>query len=104
MEGHAEAGGADLPYSGVAKAARAGRESCGDHAPGSAGQAAHDPSTHMKFTKAPCSCMVHTWALKGLPYHNFGVYVYTIKLHGAFGIMPRIFTGIGTLSDCRAAG
>ena len=36
-------------------------------------------------SKAPCSFRVHTWALKGLPYHHFGVYVYTIKLHGAFG-------------------
>ena len=30
--------------------------------------------------KAPCSFIVHTWALKELPYqpyHNFGVYVYT---------------------------
>ena len=35
--------------------------------------------------KASCSFIVDTWALKGLPYHNFGVYVYTIKLHGAFG-------------------
>ena len=25
------------------------------------------------------------WALKGAPYHNFGVYEHTIKLHGAFG-------------------
>ena len=35
--------------------------------------------------KAPCSFRVDTWALKGLPYHGFGVSVYTIKLHGAFG-------------------
>ena len=35
--------------------------------------------------KASYSVIVHTWALKGLPSHNFGVYVYTIKLHGAFG-------------------
>ena len=33
----------------------------------------------------PCWFIVDTWALKGLPYHNFGVYVYTKKLHGAFG-------------------
>ena len=26
--------------------------------------------------KAPCSFMVDTWALKGLQYHDFGVYVY----------------------------
>ena len=35
--------------------------------------------------KAPCSLIVHTWALKGLPCHNFGVFVYTIKLQGALG-------------------
>ena len=45
---------------------------------------------HMQFNykanpKAQCSFIVHTWALKGLPYHNSGVYVYTVKLHGAFG-------------------
>ena len=34
--------------------------------------------------KAPCSFIVDTWALKGLPYHDFGAYVDTIKLHGAF--------------------
>ena len=34
--------------------------------------------------EAPCSCIVRTWALKGLPYHDFGVYVYAIKLNGAF--------------------
>ena len=39
------------------------------------------------FPKAPCSFIVHIWALKGLPYHNFAVYVYTIKLHGAFGVV-----------------
>ena len=32
-----------------------------------------------------CSFIVDTWALKGLPYHDFGVHVHTIKLHGAFG-------------------
>ena len=37
--------------------------------------------------KASCSCMVYTWALKGLPYHNFGAYVSAIKLHGAFGMV-----------------
>ena len=43
-------------------------------------------SIHKPYRKAPCSFMVDTWALKGLPYHDFGAYVYTIKLHGAFGI------------------
>ena len=33
--------------------------------------------------------MVDTWALKGLPYYDFGAYVYTIKLHGAFGFGPQ---------------
>ena len=37
--------------------------------------------------KALCSFTVHTWALKELPYHNFRVHVYTMKLHGAFGIV-----------------
>ena len=31
--------------------------------------------------------MVYTWALKGLPYHDFGAYVYTIKPHGALGLV-----------------
>ena len=35
--------------------------------------------------KAACNCIVDTWALKQLPYHNFAAYVYTIKLLGAFG-------------------
>ena len=26
-----------------------------------------------------------TWALKRLQYHDFGVYVYTIELHGTLG-------------------
>ena len=43
----------------------------------------HDGS---KYPKAPCSFIVHTWALKGLPYHNFGFHVNTIKLHEAFGV------------------
>ena len=29
--------------------------------------------------------MVETWAFKGLVYHDFGIYVYTIQLQGAFG-------------------
>ena len=28
---------------------------------------------------------IYTLALNGLPYHIFEVYVYTMKLHGAFG-------------------
>ena len=42
--------------------------------------------------KAPCSFMVDTWALTGLPYHDFGVYVYAMKLHGAFGF-SRLWVG-----------
>ena len=38
-----------------------------------------------ELPKAPCSLMVPTWALKGLPYQYFGVYVSTINLPGAFG-------------------
>ena len=41
----------------------------------------------LKHRKAPCSFIVDTWALKGLPYHDFEVYAYTIKLHGAFGTL-----------------
>ena len=36
------------------------------------------------YPKAPCSGIVDTWAFKRLPYHHFGVYVYTLELHGAF--------------------
>ena len=37
-------------------------------------------------SKAPCSCIVFTWAFKGLAYHDFfGIYVYARKLPGAFG-------------------
>ena len=36
--------------------------------------------------KAPCSGMVYTWALKGLPCYRFGVYVYSIMCYlEAFG-------------------
>ena len=35
--------------------------------------------------KAPCTEMVTTWALKGLLYHDFGAYAYTIVVVGAFG-------------------
>ena len=31
-----------------------------------------------------CSCVVYTWAERGLPSQEVGVYVYTRKLHGAF--------------------
>ena len=34
---------------------------------------------------------IHAWALKGLPYDKWGVYVYTIKLHGAFGEIPATY-------------
>ena len=36
--------------------------------------------------KAPCGAMVYTLPSKGLPYHNFGVCVYALKLHGNLGI------------------
>ena len=36
--------------------------------------------------KAPCTDMVTTWALKGLLYHDFGAYVYTTVVLGAFGL------------------
>ena len=38
------------------------------------------------FPKAPCRVIVDTLALKRLPYQHFGVYAYTVELHGAFGI------------------
>ena len=48
--------------------------------------------------KAPCSFMVDTWALKGLPYPNypnFGVYVYATELPGArFVLLPLIYDPI----------
>ena len=46
------------------------------------------PGPFGSFPKAPRSFRVHTCALKELQYHNSGVYVYTIKLHGTFGFMP----------------
>ena len=45
--------------------------------------------------KAACSCIVPMWALKGLPYHNFGAYVYTIMLLiGACGCLFLVPMGI----------
>ena len=44
------------------------------------------PSRKRICPKAPCSFMVDTWALQGLPYHDFGVSAYTMKLHGVFGM------------------
>ena len=38
-------------------------------------KAARPLSCSCCIPEAPCSCMVHTWALKWLPYHNFDVYV-----------------------------
>ena len=35
--------------------------------------------------KAPCTDIVTTWALRGLLYHDFGAYVYTIVVLEAFG-------------------
>ena len=43
--------------------------------------------TVSSFPKAPCTDMVTTWALKGLLYHGFGAYVYTIVVLGAFGFV-----------------
>ena len=39
----------------------------------------------LSFPKSPCSCMVYTLALQGLPSHGFGAHVHTVNLHGAFG-------------------
>ena len=38
---------------------------------------------------APSSCMGFTWALKGFPCRNFGIYVYTISEPGAFKKIER---------------
>ena len=35
--------------------------------------------TRSRYPKASYSCIVHTWALAGLPYQNFGVHVFTHK-------------------------
>ena len=35
-----------------------------------------------------CSCIVLPWALKGLPYHQSAVDVYTTEQHGASGLAP----------------
>ena len=44
------------------------------------------PLSHYFTTlKSPCRYMVGTWALKGLLYHDFGAYVYTIVVLGPFG-------------------
>ena len=48
------------------------------------------------IAKAPCSCIVHACALKGLPYHYVGVYVYTKRLHGTFGYTWRPGEGLLT--------
>ena len=50
------------------------------------------------YTRAPdcwklaCSCMVCTWALKGLPYYSFGSYVCAEMLLGSpgLGAHPRL--------------
>ena len=36
--------------------------------------------------QGPCSHIVTTWVLKGLLYHDFGAYVYTIVVLGPLGI------------------
>ena len=43
-------------------------------------------SSGLSSPKAPCSSMVYTSAIKGLPCHYFGAYVYTIK--GRVGARP----------------
>ena len=47
-----------------------------------------DPKRDHNFDNHP-----HAWALKGLPYHNFGVYVYTIKLHGFLDPPMYLYSG-----------
>ena len=40
--------------------------------------------TGLRIPKGPCTIMVTNWALKGLLYHDFGAYVYTIVVLGPF--------------------
>ena len=47
-------------------------------------------SCSMTDPKAPCTIFASTWALKGLLYHDFGAYVYTIVVLGPFGRAPII--------------
>ena len=42
------------------------------------------PVAH-SFPKGPCRYMAYTWALKGLPYYEFGAYVCTVVVLGPFG-------------------
>ena len=51
----------------------------------------------MTFPKAPCNCIVDTWAFNHLPYHNFGAYVCTIRLLGAFGIVCHVLLEVPVL-------
>ena len=48
----------------------------------------------MHSPKAPCTDIVTTWALKGLLYHDFGAYVHTIVVLGAFGIVSVMQQGV----------
>ena len=41
--------------------------------------------SYLVVPKVPCTDMVATWASKGLLYHDFGAYAYTIVVLGAFG-------------------
>ena len=38
--------------------------------------------------KGPCTYIVYTWALKGLPYSSFRAQIYTIWVHGPLGPPP----------------
>ena len=46
------------------------------------------PQSEEACPKDPCTCIVYTWALKGFLYSSFRAQVYTIQVHGSFGLPP----------------
>ena len=41
------------------------------------------------FPKGPCRHMAYTWALKGLPYLDFGAHACTVAILGPFEVVTR---------------
>ena len=56
------------------------------------------------FPKAPCSCMVCTWATEGLPYHKFGIYVCTMALYGASALEDDSIIVVPSPLSCKRGG